>query len=54
LDLAAYYLLCNCGVEYFDALNAEGGGQQDDLVVDSVKMTDFSHARLVKRARGEA
>jgi hypothetical protein len=51
LDLAAYYLLCNCGVEYFDSLNAEGGGQQDGN--DSVKMTDFSHARLVKRPRAQ-
>ena len=54
LDLAAYYLLCNCGVEYFDALNADGGGKHDDGIADSVKMTDFSHARLVKRTRAEA
>jgi hypothetical protein len=52
LDLAAYYLLCNCGLEFFKVQeNGEQDGNAEDTEqLSSVRMTDFSHARLVKRS----
>ena len=50
LDLAAYYLLCKHGLSYFGGGGAACDGADDDLPA-AVKMTEFSHARLVKRRR---
>ena len=51
MDLAAYYLLCKSGVEYFTAHDKDGSGGDDNNAgsYSNVKMTDFSHARIVKR-----